>query len=224
MTRRSRTPFTTAATACLLVLTGCAASAPASEGEVAPLSAPTTIYEGSYTSAPAEDILGANTFPSPEDADRSDVDSTARVAALMLHSWDMTIDRTETAAAVRARPLMSAEWAADQVEPERNASNGEWLEPAEHGAYSVPRVVPAIGDAAQDVAPDKAIRVLDVTWRWVARDETPLEGGGHRQVTLYLEKVEGQWDVVGHQTRDMTTSTPGSRTDSRTGSITGEGK
>ncbi|WP_105030390.1 hypothetical protein [Arthrobacter ruber] len=195
----------------LIALTSCASDAPASE-DVAPISAPTEVYEGSYTSAPAEEILGGNTFASPEDADRSDADSTARVAALMLHSWDTTVDRTETAAAVRAIPLMSEEWAANQVEPERNASNGEWLEPAEHGAYSVPRAVPAIGDAAQDVTPDKAIRVLDVTWRWVARDQTALDGGGHRQVTVYLEKADGQWDVVGHQTRDMTAS------------MTGEGK
>jgi len=183
MTRRSHphvtTALTTATIACLLALTGCAADAPASE-DVAPISAPPEVYEGSYTSLPAEEVLGGNTFTSPEDADRSDVDSTARVAALMLHSWDTTVDHTETAAAVRAIPLMSEEWAANQVEPERNASNGEWLEPAEHGAYSVPRAVPAIGDAAQDVAPDKAIRVLDVTWRWVARDKTPLTSGGHR--------------------------------------------
>ncbi|MBG6226555.1 hypothetical protein IWX63_003154 [Arthrobacter sp. CAN_A2] len=195
----------------MIALTSCAADTTASE-DVAPISAPTTIYEGSYTSLPAEEVLGGNTFASPEDADRSDVDSTARVAALMLHSWDTTVDRTETAAAVRAISLMSEEWAANQVEPERNASNGEWLEPSEHGSYSVPRAVPAIGDAAQDVAPDKAIRVLDVTWRWVARDETPSEGGGRRQITVYLEKTDGQWDVVGHQTRDMTTA------------ITGEGK
>lgn len=213
MTRRSHTNLYRAAAlvVSMIALTSCAADAPASE-DVAPISAPTTVYEGSYTSLPADEVLGGNTFASPEDADRSDVDSTARVAALMLHSWDTTVDRTETAAAVRATPLMSAEWAANQMEPERNASNGEWLKPAEHGAYSVPRAVPAIGDAAQDVAPDKAIQVLDVTWRWVARDETPLTSGGHRQVTVYLEKTDGRWDVVGHQTRDMTAS------------ITGEGK
>ncbi|TYC96186.1 hypothetical protein FQ377_14220 [Arthrobacter echini] len=213
MTHRSHTNLYRAAAlaASVMALTSCATDAPASE-DVAPISAPTTIYEGSYTSAPAEEILGGNTFASPEDADRSDVDSTARVAALMLHSWDTTVDRTETAAAVRAMPLMSDEWAAHQVEPERNASNGEWLEPAVHGAYSVPRAVPAIGDAAQDVDEDKAIRVLDVTWRWVARDETPLEGGGHRQVSVYLEKTDSRWDVVGHQTRDMTASMPGSMT------------
>lgn len=215
MTLRSHTHqtavLTTAVAVCLIALTSCAADTPASE-DVAPISAPTEVHEGFYTSAPAEEILGANTFATPQDADRSDVDSTARVAALMLHSWDTTVDRTETEAAMRAKPLMSAEWAANQVEPERNASNGEWLEPAEHQAYSVPRAVPAIGDAAQDVAPDKAIRVLDVTWRWVARDETPLQGTGHRQVTLYLEKRADRWDVVGHQTRDMTAS------------MTGEGK
>ncbi|MEG9250230.1 hypothetical protein V6S67_19230 [Arthrobacter sp. Soc17.1.1.1] len=195
----------------MVVLTSCGANAPASNDDVAPISAPTTTSEGSSTSTPAEEILGGDTFVSPEDADRSDVDSTARVAALMLHSWDTTVDRTETAAAVRATPLMSEEWAANQVEPERNASNGDWLEPAEHAAYSVPRAVPAIGDAAQDVADDKAIRVLDVTWRWVARDDTPLEGTGQRQVTLYLEKVDGQWDVVGHQTRDLTAAVGGQR-------------
>jgi hypothetical protein len=211
MTRRSHTNvyWAAALAVSMIALTSCAADAPASE-DVVPISAPTEVHEGSYASLPAEEVLGGNTFASPEDADRSDVYSTARVAALMLHSWDMTVDRTETAAAVRAIPLMSAEWAANQVEPERNASNGEWLEPAEHGAYSVPRAVPAIGDTAQDVAPDKAIRVLDVTWRWVARDETPLDGGGHRQVTVYLEKTDARWDVVGHQTRDMTASMPGS--------------
>lgn len=208
MTLRSPAYRTVALCACLIALTSCAPDAPASE-DVAPISAPTTIYEGSYTSAPAEDILGGNTFTWPEAADRSDVDSTAKAAALMLHSWDTTVDRTETAAAVRAKPLMSEAWAANQIEPERNASNGEWLEPSAHDAYSVPRAVPAIGDAAQDVAPDKAIRVFDVTWRWVARDETPLQGTGHRQVTLYLEKTADRWDIVGHQSRDMTASTTG---------------
>lgn len=208
MTLYSPAYRTVALFACLIALTSCAADTSASDG-VAPISAPTTISEGSSTSEAVEDVLGAGTFATPEDADRSDADSTAEVAALMLHSWDTTVDRTETAAAVRAKPLMSEEWAANQVEPERNASQGEWLEPAEHQAYSVPCAVPAIGDAAQDVAPDKAIRVIDVTWRWVARDSAPLQGTGHRQITLYLEKTADRWEVVGHQNRDMTASVTG---------------
>ena len=111
MTRRSHTRLYRAAalTVSMMYLTSCAADAPAAE-DVAPISAPTTIYGGSYTSLPAEEVLGGNTFTSPEDADRSDVDSTARVAALMLHSWDTTVDRTETAAAVRAAPESPTFW------------------------------------------------------------------------------------------------------------------
>lgn len=196
---------------CLLAVTSCSTDDAPTTDDVAPIPAPTTVYEGSYTSLPADDILGGNTFVSPDEADRSNVDSVARTTALILHSWDTTVDRTETAAAIRAIPLMSEEWAKNQVEPERNASQGDWLEPSNHDAYSVPRAVPAIGDVAQDVAPDKAIRMFDVMWRWAARDDAVLEGTGHRQVTLYLEDNDGQWEVVGHQTRDITAAVGGQR-------------
>ncbi|MCM3487133.1 hypothetical protein [Kocuria rosea] len=135
--------------------------------------------------------------------DRTDVDSTARAAALLLHSWDTAVDRTETAAAIRAKPLMSDEWAAHQVEPERNSSQGAWLEPASHGAYSRAQAVPAIGDVTRDVADDKAVRAYKVTWRWASRDGEPAEGTGTRHVTIYLEKNSGAWEVVGHQSHDL---------------------
>jgi hypothetical protein len=191
---------------CLLAVTGCSADdAPVTEN-VAPISAPTTAAADTDAS---DDALEGTAFMSPDEADRSDVDSVARTTALILHQWDTTVDRTETAAAIRAVPLMSEEWAKNQVEPERNASQGDWLEPSEHRAYSVPRAVPAIGDVAQDVAPDKAIRVFDVTWRWAARDDAVLNGTGHRQVTLYLEDNDDGWEVVGHQTRDITAAVGG---------------
>ncbi|MHA7284384.1 hypothetical protein [Arthrobacter sp. TMS2-4] len=163
----------------------------------------TTVDEGSDASAAAEDVIGNGTFTTPADADRTDVESTAEVAALMLHSWDTMTDMTQTAAAVRAIPLMSNEWAINQVEPERNGAQGEWLEPAEHQAYSAPSIVPAPGDVSQDVAEDKAIRAYDVTWRWISRDGTELTATGRQIVTIYLEKHDGRWDVVGHQYQDM---------------------
>ena len=164
---------------------------------------PTTVYEGSYTTAAAEDMVGNGTFTQPEDADRIDVESTAEVAALMLHSWDTTTDKTQTAAAIRAIPLMSNEWATNQVEPERNGAQGEWLEPAERQAYSVPSIVPASGDVSQDVADDKAIRAYDVSWRWISRAGTEITTTGRQIVTIYLEKHDGRWNVVGHQFQDM---------------------
>lgn len=151
----------------------------------------------------AKPTPGEGTFVEASDADRTDVDSTAEVAALMLHSWDTATDRTQTAAAVRAKPLMSEDWAAQQIEPERNAAQGAWLEPAEHQAYSSPSIVPAPGDVSQDVAEDKAIRAYDVTWRWESRDGEKLTATGKRIITVYLEKHDERWHVVGHQFQDM---------------------
>lgn len=168
-----------------------------------PESQPTTLDEGSNTSPAAEDMIGNGTFTTPADADRTDVESTAEVTALVLHSWDTTTDTTQTAAAIRAVPLMSNEWATNQVEPERNGAQGEWLEPSEHQAYSSPSIVPAPGDVTQDVAADKAIRAYDVTWRWISRDDINLTATGRQIVTIYLEEHDNQWHVVGHQFQDM---------------------
>ena len=174
-----------------------ASSSAASPASSAPADWPTT------RSFPTPQVPGDGTFPAVEDVDRTDVDSTARAAALLLHSWDTAVDRTETAAAIRAKPLMSDEWAAHQVEPERNSSQGAWLGPAEHGAYSRAQAVPAIGDTTRDVADDKAVRAYKVTWRWASRDGEPAEGTGARHVTIYLERHSGAWEVVGHQSHDL---------------------
>lgn len=146
---------------------------------------------------------GEGAFVSPGDADRTDVDSTAEVAALMLHSWDTTTDRTETAAAIRAKPLMSTDWASQQIEPERNAGGAQWLAAAQHQGSSVPSIVPTPGDVSQDVDQDKAIRAYTVEWTWNTRDGATIHDTGRRQITLYLEQHGGQWEVVGHQSRDM---------------------
>ncbi|MGX5358999.1 hypothetical protein [Kocuria sp. KH4] len=200
---RHRHRLSTVLVVCALPLAGCGAGAEqtSQQATTSPTSAAASTSTPTVQATPA--VPGDGTFPVPGDADRSDVESTAHTAALMLHSWDTATDRTETAAAIRAKPLMSEEWAANQIEPQRNSSQGAWLKPSEHRAYSEARAVTAIGDAARDVAPDKAIRVYDVTWSWISRDEEPAPGTGRRQVTLYLEKHDGAWEVVGHQLRDM---------------------
>ena len=58
---------------------------------------------------------GDGTFIDPTSVDRSDVDATAEAAAMLLHSWDTTTDKTQTAAAIRAKPLMSKDGAAHQI-------------------------------------------------------------------------------------------------------------
>ena len=196
----------TALALCALPLAACSAepaqetsasSSAAASASSAPAAWPTS------SSFPTPEVPGDGTFPRVQDVDRTDVDSTARAAAILLHSWDTTVDRTETAAAIRAKPLMSDEWAANQIEPQRNSSQGDWLEPSEHRAYSRAQAVPSIGDVSQDVAEDKAIRAYTVTWRWASRDGEPAEGTGRRQVVIYLEKHSGAWEVVGHRFSDM---------------------
>lgn len=155
------------------------------------------------TASPTARQLGEGTFATADNADRTDVDSTAEVTALMLHSWDTASDRTETAAAIRTQSLMSADWAAHQVEPKRNAAGAPWLAAAEHQGYSAPSIVPVHGDVNQDVAPDKAIRAYTVEWAWTARGKTTIHETGRQQVILYLEEHDGQWEVVGHQLRDI---------------------
>ena len=153
---------------CALPLASCGSSTQAQQTSHEAISSPTTLK------------LGEGTFVSLDDADRTDVDSTAEVAALMLHSWDTATDRTETAAAIRAKPLMSEAWAAHQVEPGRNAGGAPWLAAAQHQGYSLPSIIPAPGDLSQDVAPGKVIRVYTVEWTWNTRDGATIHGTGRR--------------------------------------------
>ena len=180
-----------------LTLTACGAS------EDRAGAAPETSAPATSDPAAAQPTPGGGSFIEASNADRTDADSTAEIAALMLHSWDTATDRTQTAAAVRAKPLMSEDWAAQQIEPGRNAAQGAWLEPAKHQSYSSPSIVPAPGDVSEDVAEDKAIRAYDVRWQWESRDGEKLTATGQRIVTIYLEKHDGRWYVVGHQFQDM---------------------
>lgn len=187
----SRRSSVAAAVCAIVLLSGCSGSVNSGPG-------PSLETSDSQTVA-AEVVPGEGTFVGVDDADRSDVDSTAEVAALMLHSWDTLTDRTQTAAAIRTKPLMSDEWASNQIEPERNGAQGSWLEPGRHQAFSSPSIVPATGDVGRDVAEDKAIRIYDVSWIWIDRAGAEIKATGRQTVTLYLEKRDGRWAVVAHQ-------------------------
>lgn len=193
--------MTTPRTACalavaslsVLLMTGCG-----SGGQDA---APSPIPSQTQSASPTP---GDGQFVTPEAADRSDVESTAETAALMLHSWDTATDESETTAAKRAAPLMSQEWASHQVAPERNASQGEWLEPAKHEAYSAPILSESRSDAtAHDYGPNRAERQYEVTWTWQGRDGTAIPSSTARKVTIFLERHDGQWEVVGHDSRPL---------------------
>ncbi|GGG67307.1 hypothetical protein GCM10011374_34450 [Kocuria dechangensis] len=204
---RHRPQVITALAVCVLPLAACSWQE-AQETSHSSSAAPAA--EVGPSSAPTPQVPGDGTFPRVQDVDRTDVESTARTAAVLLHSWDTALDRTETAAAIRATALMSDKWAEAQVEPARNSAQGDWLGPAAHRAYSRAQAVPAIGDVSQEVGSDKAVRAYEVSWRWASRDGEPASGTGKRQVTIYLEKRSGAWEVVGHQSQEMAAGEAGS--------------
>lgn len=156
------------------------------------------------TTPSASPIPGEGTFPTPEDVDRTDVDSVAEVTAKIANSFDTTTDTTETAALLRAKPLMTTKYAETLAEPQRNGNQAEWLAPAEHDAYSSPSLQPAASDVtAHDYGPNRAARAYTVTWKWQGRDGEILDSDTRRNVVVYLEKHRGQWQVVGYTSEDL---------------------
>lgn len=194
----SAAPLGAAALTIGLLLGACSSPQPTS----AP--APAETESSASPSGSAAPTPGDGTFLKAADVDRADADATGEATALLLASWDTTTDRTQTAGALRAKSLMAPSWAAQQVEPDRNGNQGEWLVPSQHRAYSAPAVVPADGDVTRNVSPSRAVRAYTLTWRWIPRDGTDeIRSQSRLNATIYLEKVAGRWSVVGHQLTDM---------------------
>ena len=197
---------------CVLGLVALAAAGCASGEQAAgpsPSSDSTSTSTSSSAQGPQVRELADGTCRSPGQADRSSASSTAATAAAIMYCWDSTMDRTQTASALRARSLMSAKFAATVKEPERNGNQAQWVKAGAHEAYSVPTVKPTPGDANEDVASDKAIRSFNVSWTWKGRDSQSVPGG-MEQVVYYLEKHGSQWQIVGYSVNYSEDSKEGS--------------
>ncbi|MGX5717515.1 hypothetical protein [Arthrobacter sp. MAHUQ-56] len=140
------------------------------------------------------------------EVDRAHPDKVAAAFADIITCWDVANDRTETAAALRAQPLMIPELAQRTVEPERNASQALWLELAPLGAFSEPTIgpgVPVDGDEGTDTE-DVAYRNLTATWTWRDADGKHLKADQRkRNIFLVLTKSNGVWSVADYVTEDL---------------------
>lgn len=140
------------------------------------------------------------------EVDRANPDKAATAFAALITSWDVANDRTETAAAVRARPLMTPALAARTVEPQRNASQALWLELAPLGAFSEPSIgpgVPVDGDEGTDTE-TTAYRNFTATWTWRDADGKHLKTDQRkRNIFLVLTRSNGAWSVADYVTEDL---------------------
>lgn len=203
--------------AAIMVLTGCAGSQEPT-ATPAPTTAPAT---GTHTDVepaplvPAQGNTPASSAP-PSAAEAHDhdhgesidpaADAVAEKAALALVTWDTARDKTETAAALRAKPFMTAELAAKTVEPERNASQALWNQLQPLGAKSEPKNEGEVSsEHPPEDTPTAVYRNYRMTWNWIGADGTTLTIPDNRARNIYLSLVkEGDtWKVADYLTSDM---------------------
>lgn len=141
------------------------------------------------------------------EVDRGHPDKVAAAFAELITRWDVAKDKTETAAAIRARPLMTPELAKRTVEPERNSSQALWLELGPLGAFSEPSIGPGVpidGDEGTDTE-DVAYRNFTATWTWRDADGKHLKSDQRkRNIFLVMTRSKGAWSVADYVTEDLT--------------------
>lgn len=142
------------------------------------------------------------------EVDRRNPDKVAVAFAELITRWDVANDKTETAAAVRAHPLMIPELAKRTVEPQRNTSQALWLELAPLGAFSEPSIRPGVpidGEEGTDTE-DVAYRNFTATWTWRDADGKHLKADKRkRNIFLVLTRSNGAWSVADYVTEDLAT-------------------
>lgn len=178
-----------------LLCVGCSSSQPE---EAAPAPVTTT----ARTIAPEEDTMNSiadGNCLNPEDIDTSNPDALSRGYVIMTYCWDSVHDRTLTAASIRAKELMTEEFAQRQVEPERNAAQGMFNQAYKHQAYSQPSVTLSPTEVNSQDTENSATRVYLVEWDWIGRDGT-TSTGGKAIASVGMVKEGDTWKVSGSAT------------------------
>lgn len=138
-----------------------------------------------------------------EDVDTSNPDALSRGYVMMAYCWDSVHDRTLTAASMRAKALMTDDYAQRQVEPERNSAQSMFNKAYKSQAYSQPSVTLSPTELNSQDTEDSAIRVYLVEWDWVGRGGT-TSTGGKAIASVGMVKEGDTWKVSGSSTDGFT--------------------
>lgn len=212
----NRQVWVMASVAAIMVLTGCSGNQEPTSTP-AQASAPATGTHTDVEPAPLIPALSAEARPSastsgPEAHDHADAsidpaaDAVAEKAALVLVTWDTARDKTETASALRAKPLMTDELAAKTVEPERNGSQALWNQLQPLGAKSEPKNEGQVAsEHPPEDTPNAVYRNYRMTWNWIGADGSTLTIPDNRARNVYLSLVKESdtWKVADYLTSDM---------------------
>lgn len=203
------------AVAAVFIMTGCAGQGSLDSAAPSP-TAPATGTSTDNEPRPTVPAAGTSAATAAVESSNHDhdhaesidpaADEVAEEAALALVSWDTTRDKTETAAAVRAKPLMTEELAARTVEPERNSSQALWNQLQPLGARSEPKNNGTVAsEHPPEDTPTTVYRNYRMTWSWITADgkTAPVQDNRARNVYLSLVKVGDSWKVADYLTSDM---------------------
>lgn len=181
-----------------LVLTSVVTACSTPEEDTASTPTPEAITT-SISTQPAADQSTTSTpenqCPTAEQVDTSSPDSLAEGFIPVAFCWDSVHDQTMTAAAIRAKPLMTDRLAELQVEPKRNSSQALFNEAYEHQAYAVTTAQKTPSEVNSFETEEKASRVFRVNWDWAGRDGTTTSGGSYLLTLNMTKDQKQQWKV-----------------------------
>ena len=205
MTRRT-------AAALLAATVGLTAACSSNDADPAPTSSSST-PAGSSSAAADPDWLDPQIHVDPilAKVDKTDPVDVGRAIAEIACTWSPVVDLTETAALIRAKPLLTTDYAATLAEPQRGASTGIFVQAATAKAVSVPSVKQRTDIADAPPATDTTqYLAYAVTWTWTTADKKPAAVDDPRLRTVYVvaqKQADGTWLASSVDSQDQQLAT-----------------
>lgn len=178
---------------------GCSNTPTEPEPTATPEPLSTTISTAPSEPTEPSTAIAEGNCPEAQTVETSNPDDLSYGFSLIAHCWDSVHDRTMTAAALRATPLMTDELTARTVEPERNAAQNMFNQAYKSQAYSQATAELAPTELNAQDTEDISTRVYWVDWDWHGRDGTTATGG-HAIFTVSMTKDGDTWRIADYST------------------------
>ena len=158
-----------AATALALTLAGCSTQTQNTSATTTPTSATTTPTPSLTNSLDAQPVPAGKTgtprgpVTAPDTVNGQNADAVATAAVATMYSYDTATDNSPMDASRRAKPWLTADYAAALDKPMPGGGGADWLVLAQHNGYTTASVKDAHDDGAPPDDPTHASRQRVVT-------------------------------------------------------------
>lgn len=165
---------------------------------------PSDTSSASATAAVTQSPETTSNCSGPEEVDRNNVEEVMQEFLKTAYCWDSVKDPNTTVAVLRAKPLLTDQYA-DSLNPDiRNSMNAEFSEAFKDKAFTVPDITFPPTDADHDASTDEIMTreaIVEYVWMSPSGHSKP---GGRALVTVGAEKSSnGQWAINNLQINSM---------------------